>query len=132
MHINGKGDNKAWNKAVSLSDFHYPWEEEKAPATSFSALWDGKWLYCLFRVKDDSIITLVNKNNKLEVGASDRVEIFMARDSALNPYYCLEDGFKSKSARLPRVLLPKKWITTGDGPANNTSLKQALLKTDIL
>lgn len=96
MHLNGKGDNKAWNKATVLTDFHYPWEEEKAPATSFSALWDGKWLYCLYRVKDDSVITLINKNNKLEVGASDRVEIFMTGDSTLNPYYCLEIDSKAR------------------------------------
>ena len=96
MRINGKGDNKAWSKAAVLTDFSFPWEKEKAPATSFSALWDGKWLYCLYRVKDDSVITLVKNNNKIEVGASDRVEIFMARDSALNPYYCLEMDSKGR------------------------------------
>jgi hypothetical protein len=90
MQITGKGENKAWNKANVLTDFSFPWEMEKAPATSFSALWDGEWLYCLYHVQDDSVITLVNKNDKIEVGASDRVEIFMARDSAMTPYYCLE------------------------------------------
>lgn len=96
LQITGKGNNQAWSKATVLTDFNYPWEIEKAPATSFSALWDGKWLYCLYRVKDDSVITLINKNNKLEVGASDRVEIFMARDSALTPYYCLEMDSKGR------------------------------------
>jgi hypothetical protein len=76
MHITGRGDNSAWKKAGILRDFSYPWEAEKAPATSFSALWDGAWLYCLYQVKDDSVITIVNKNDKLEVGACDRVEIF--------------------------------------------------------
>lgn len=90
LHITGKGDNKTWNKAAILTDFSYPWEKEKAPATSFSALWDGVWLYCLYHVQDDSVITLIKKNDKIEVGASDRVEIFMARDSAMTPYYCLE------------------------------------------
>jgi hypothetical protein len=90
MQITGRGDHKAWNKANILTDFSYPWEAEKAPATSFSALWDGEWLYCLYHVKDDSVITLVKKNDKIEVGASDRVEIFMTRDVAMTPYYCLE------------------------------------------
>jgi hypothetical protein len=90
MQITGKGDHKAWKKAGILTDFSYPWEKEKAPATSFAALWDGNWLYCLYRVKDDSVITLVKKNDKIEVGASDRVEIFMTRDVAMTPYYCLE------------------------------------------
>ncbi|WP_205511639.1 carbohydrate-binding family 9-like protein [Longitalea arenae] len=90
MEINGRGDHPGWKKAELLTGFSYPWETAQAPATSFSALWDGNWLYCLFRVNDDSVITLVNKNDKLEVGASDRVEIFMARDTGLSPYYCLE------------------------------------------
>jgi hypothetical protein len=91
MQITGRGDNKAWSKATLLTDFSFPWEAEKAPGTSFSALWDGEWLYCLYQVKDDSVITIVNKNNKLEVGACDRVEIFMMRDSTMLPYYyCLE------------------------------------------
>ncbi|THU37089.1 endoxylanase [Niastella caeni] len=90
MKITGKGDSPDWNKANQLTDFSFPWEVEKAPVTSFAALWDGDWLYCLYQVKDDSVITLVNKNDKLEVGACDRVEIFMTPDSTMTPYYCLE------------------------------------------
>jgi len=41
-------------------------------------------------VKDDSVITLVKKNDKMEVGASDRVEIFLKKDDSMDPYYCLE------------------------------------------
>ena len=90
MHITGKGDNVWWKKARLLTDFTYPWETETAPATAFASLWDGEWLYLLYRVKDDSVITLVKKNEKIEIGASDRVEIFLTRDSTLTPYYCLE------------------------------------------
>lgn len=91
IHITGLGDATTWEKATVLTDFSYPWEPEKAPATSFSALWDGEWLYCLYRVTDDSLITIVNKNDKLEIGASDRVEIFLTPDSTMLPYYyCLE------------------------------------------
>jgi hypothetical protein len=90
MHITGKGDNAAWGKANLLTDFTYPWETEAAPATSFAALWDGTWLYLLYRAKDDSVITLKHKNVKSEIGASDRVEIFITRDSTLTPYYCFE------------------------------------------
>jgi hypothetical protein len=91
LKITGMGDNDAWKKTAVLTDFTYPWQAEKAPATSFAALWDGKWLYCLYRVTDDSVITPVKKNNKLDVGAADRVEIFMMRDSTMLPYYyCLE------------------------------------------
>ncbi|OQP46895.1 hypothetical protein A4H97_05075 [Niastella yeongjuensis] len=91
LQITGRGDGKAWENATALTDFTYPWETERAPATSFAALWDGHWLYCLYQVTDDSIITPVIKNNKIDAGASDRVELFMARDTSLLPYYyCLE------------------------------------------
>jgi len=84
------GSSPAWHKAGILKDFVYPWDSAAAPGTSFSAIWDGKWLYGLYKVQDDSVITLVKKNDKMEVGASDRVEIFLARNDSMNPYYCLE------------------------------------------
>jgi len=90
LRVNGKGHSRVWSKADKLTDFTYPWDSAHAPATSFAALWDGDWLYCLYQVKDDSVITLVKNNDKMEVGASDRVEIFLKKNDAMNPYYCLE------------------------------------------
>src|SRR5687768_14893561 len=90
INVNGKGNARAWAGANVLANFIYPWESATAPATSFAALWDGQWLYCLYHVKDDSVITYVNKNDKLEAGASDRVEIFLKSDDNMSPYYCLE------------------------------------------
>lgn len=90
LQVDGKGGSSVWGQANILTDFVYPWDSAAAPATSFAALWDGKWLYGLYRVKDDSVITLVKNNNKMEVGASDRVEIFLKKDDAMTPYYCLE------------------------------------------
>ncbi len=88
--ITGRGDAKAWGKANTLTNFAYPWDSSAAPATSFAALWDGQWLYCLYRVKDDSIICPVHSHNKIDVGASDRVEIFLKASDSMSPYYCLE------------------------------------------
>ena len=88
--VNGKGNSVEWASANVLTNFTYPWENATAPATSFAALWDGEWLYCLYHVKDDSVITYINKNDKLEAGASDRVEIFLKADDNMSPYYCLE------------------------------------------
>ncbi|MFC0773555.1 carbohydrate-binding family 9-like protein [Terrimonas alba] len=90
ININGKGDAVGWAGADVLTNFIYPWENATAPATSFAAVWDGQWLYCLYRVKDDSVITYINKNEKTEAGASDRVEIFLKSDGNMSPYYCLE------------------------------------------
>ena len=90
INVNGKGNAVAWAGANVLTNFTYPWESETAPVTSFAALWDGQWLYSLYHVKHDSVITYVNKNDKLEAGASDRVEIFLKTDDKMSPYYCLE------------------------------------------
>jgi len=90
IQVDGGGASQAWSQAAFLSDFVYPWDSAAAPATSFAALWDGDWFYGLFRAQDDSVITLVKDNNKMEVGASDRVEIFLKKDDTMNPYYCLE------------------------------------------
>ena len=42
--VSGKGNAVEWASANVLTNFTYPWESTIAPATSFSALWDGEWL----------------------------------------------------------------------------------------
>lgn len=90
LRVTGKGDSPLWANAIELSDFIYPWENEKPPLTSFKALHNKDWLYCLFRAQDDNINLFVDKNVKSEVGASDRVELFFKIDDSLSPYYSLE------------------------------------------
>jgi len=90
LQVTGKGDSPLWATAIELSDFIYPWENEKPPLTSFKALHNSDWLYCLFRVEDDNINLFVNKNAKSEVASSDRVEVFFKIDDLLSPYYGLE------------------------------------------
>jgi len=86
----GKGDNPLWNSAQILTDFTYPWEKGKPLPTKFRALHNKDWLYCLFDVKDDNVNILQDKNDKSEVAASSRVEIFFRIDDRLTPYYGLE------------------------------------------
>lgn len=90
VQIDGRGTSQAWDRANLLTDFVYPWDSATAPATSFAALYDGDWFYGLFQVKDDSVITMVRNSDKMDVGGSDRVEIFLKKDDSMNPYYCLE------------------------------------------
>ena len=90
LRVTGKGDSPLWADAIELSDFIYPWENEKPPLTSFKALHNKDWLYCLFRVEDNNINLFVDRNVKSEVGASDRVEVFFKIDDKLSPYYGLE------------------------------------------
>jgi hypothetical protein len=90
IELTGEGNNKLWKKAVKLADFTYPWEKEEAPQTVFKALHNDKWLYCFYQVKDADINVYVDKNQKSDVLYSDRVEIFLRRDSDMLPYYGLE------------------------------------------
>ena len=88
--VTGKGDSPSWKKGPELSEFEYPWEGKKSTTTSFKALHDSEWFYCLFEVGDPEVRVYVVNNNKLEVVNSDRVEIFFKKDDRLLPYYCLE------------------------------------------
>ncbi len=88
--LNGKGDNALWENAIELSDFIYPWENEKAPFTSFKAVHNSDWLYCLFTVKDVNVNIYVERNDKTDVLNCDRVEIFFKRADITSPYFGLE------------------------------------------
>jgi hypothetical protein len=132
LEITGRGDNKAWQKATVLTDFIYPWQPEKAPATSFSALWDGEWLYCLYQATDDSIITPVIKNNKMDAGVSDRVEIFMTPDTSLTPYYyCLEMDPTGRTLDY-RASFYRKMDYTWSWPAKQYFIKTSTTNTGYI
>ena len=88
--VSGKGDSKLWAKAKQLKDFAYPWENKRSTTTSFKALHNKDWFYCLYEVQDADLKVYVDKNDKLEVVNSDRVEIFFRKDERMMPYYGLE------------------------------------------
>jgi len=88
--LSGKGDDPLWKNAMPLSDFSYPWENDVPPLTTFKALHNTDWLFLLYATTDENINIYVNKNEKEEVNASDRVEIFLRADDRLDPYYGLE------------------------------------------
>ena len=88
--LSGKGDDPRWREASALTDFHYPWENEAVPYTEFRAVHSDDWVYFLFNIKDNDVNIRQETNNKNEVAASSRAEIFFRIDEKLNPYYCLE------------------------------------------
>lgn len=90
LHVTGRGSDPLWKNAAALSDFHYPWEKESPPATTFRALHNQTWVYCLFEVTDHQVYIFRDKDDKTEVAASSRAEIFFRIDEKLTPYYCLE------------------------------------------
>ena len=90
LKLDGESMNPAWEKAGAISDFSFPWEDERAPKTEFRALYDNEYFYFKFDVEDENVLTFVKDNHKMEVVHSDRVEIFFRQDEKLDPYYCLE------------------------------------------
>ena len=82
--------HQVWEEANINTDFYYPWDDAEAPKTIFRALYDDQYFYFRFDVEDENVLTFVDKNHKMEVVDSDRVEIFFRQNEALNSYYCLE------------------------------------------
>lgn len=79
-----------WSEAALLNDFSFAWESRAAPFTEFRALWDDERLHFRFDCVDDDLILPDGATAKDRVIDSDRVEIFLAPDLTLKPYYCFE------------------------------------------
>ena len=79
-----------WEKVPELDDFSYPWQNQKAPVTTFSAYYDQNHLYFRFVAFCSKPLVYIKDNSKLEVIHSERVEIFFRSDKKMSPYYCLE------------------------------------------
>ena len=90
ISLSGKGDDLRWRSAQAVSDFNYPWEKAPPLPTTFKALHNGDWLYGLFEIQDPKVYLSQHTNEKTEVAASSRAEIFFKIDDHLTPYYCLE------------------------------------------
>lgn len=79
-----------WSTATCLSDFAFPWEVTQVAPTEFRALWSNERLYFRFDCRDDDLVLGSGASEKERVLGSDRVEIFLAPDLGLEPYFCLE------------------------------------------
>ena len=78
-----------WANARLLTDFSLPWENRPAPRTEFRALWTQSRLHFAFAALDSPPVIGSGPTLKERVLESDRVEIFLAPDLSLAPYYCL-------------------------------------------
>jgi hypothetical protein len=90
IQIDGQITEPAWQHSHSLRHFRFPWSERPAPSTQFRAVADGTRLYFAFEAEDDDVVVATNFGGEHTVDREDRVEIFFARDAALEGYYCLE------------------------------------------
>jgi len=79
-----------WQVSELLNGFTFPWEQRAAPKTEFRALWDDERLHFRFDCVDDDLVLGSGKTLKERVLGSDRVEIFLAPNLSLDPYFCFE------------------------------------------
>ncbi|MEZ4828235.1 MAG: carbohydrate-binding family 9-like protein [Bacteroidia bacterium] len=112
--LDGKGTDPAWQQAVVLDTFIFPWLEIPTPHTEFRALWNENYLFFQFVVVDDDVVIHEDTTQDRSVLGSDRVELFFAVNDSLNPYYSLEMDPRtwvfSSIGRFPRKIDPSwKW-----------------------
>lgn len=79
-----------WSAAALLTDFTFPWESSPAPHTEFRALWDAQRLHFRFDCEDADLVLGAGDTSEERVLGSDRVEIFLAPELTLDPYFCYE------------------------------------------
>ena len=90
VRIDGDLRDPAWQRAEVLRAISFPWSKRAAPATEFRAVGDAERLYFAFDVSDDDVVVQKDFAGESTLDREDRVEIFFARDPALECYFCLE------------------------------------------
>ena len=90
IQVDGRLNEPAWATTERQTAFLYPWSNRKAPATEFRAVADDERLYFAFEVSDSDVVVLKDYAGESTLDQEDRVEVFFARDAALNRYFCVE------------------------------------------
>ena len=88
--VDGELTEPVWQRAVVSRNFSFPWSQRAAPATEFRAFADAERLHFAFDVSDDDVVVEKDFAGESTLDREDRVEIFFARDAALECYFCLE------------------------------------------
>jgi|TARA_B110000438_G_scaffold269127_1_gene285255 hypothetical protein len=129
MTIDGRLDEAAWEAAVDVGAFEFPWwEAGEKEQTRARLLWDDEYLYVSF-VCDDAYISGVHTERDSPVYDDDCVEVFTSPNPAqLKKYFNVEmnvlgaslehlhpEGPGTKSDWDPEV----KIATTVDGTLND-------------
>jgi len=90
VRIDGDLTEPVWQRADVLRAFSFPWSKRAAPVTEFRAFADAGRFCFAFDVTDDDVVVGKDFAGESTVDKEDRVEIFFARDVALERYFCLE------------------------------------------
>jgi len=80
-----------WKNISTFKNFVSPWNDKPFGETTFQYQNDATWFYFLFKVMDKDIqLCDTSLNEAQNVLQSDRVELFFAKDSLMQPYYTFE------------------------------------------
>ena len=94
--IDGNPSELAWGNANIIPTFEYPWDPKSVQPTTFRALYDDKFLYLSYFMKDDIIIAPDSISGEKDLIEQDRVEIYVAPDKSMEEYYCIEMDVKGR------------------------------------
>ncbi|MDN3688846.1 carbohydrate-binding family 9-like protein [Cyclobacterium jeungdonense] len=90
IQVDGRIDEKAWERAWIHEGLISPWPEEgNEDKTTFRAFKSPEHFNFFFEVRDNSL-TMVAFQNEASVEQEDRVELFFSSDTTLVRYYCIE------------------------------------------
>src|SRR6185369_6035341 len=90
VRIDGDLTEPVWQRAEVLRALSFPWSQRTAPTTESRAVADAERLCFAFDVSDDDVVVQKEFAGESTLDREDRVEIFFARDAALESYFCLE------------------------------------------
>lgn len=95
IEIDGQLDEAAWNSAVTIDAFQFPWwEEGKKEQTTAKLLWDDDYLYVSF-VCEDAHIWAEHSERDSPVYKDDCVEVFTSPNpDKLKDYFNIEMNAK--------------------------------------
>jgi hypothetical protein len=80
----------AARRTLVIHDFAFPWSAKRAPRTEFHAhVAEGRFCFS-FVAEDRDLVVSGEWRGESTLDGEDRVEVFFARDAALERYYCIE------------------------------------------
>ena len=89
--IDGVVGDSEWPADGWERGFSFPWLKRETPRTEMCCVCDGERLLFAFQCDEpDLVLRGAVPKNESTVAQGDRVELFFAKDAALQEYYCFE------------------------------------------
>lgn len=89
--LDGELGDREWPVDGWERGFAFPWLKRETPRTEMCCVCDGQRLLFAFQCDEpDLVLRGAVPKNESTVAEGDRVELFFAKDAALEEYYCFE------------------------------------------